>query len=176
MGGSIAPSYSSLKTVGCEPQVGTMVGLVMPLYYTKDQITREEVAVLKDVWTLIEGNQSQFFSEFQEKLRLAGVKPPELCSEYLLNTWVNRLLDVHPQAKPIFEKIDLTKMRIHFTSMMTLLINCVLDDPAQFRSIIERLVKSHGLLGVRSCECKLKVQFSLSFDSYVDVIISWHWS
>lgn len=73
MGGSIATSYSG-KDESRQPHARTMVELIMPLYYTKDQITSEEVAILKEVWTLIEGNQSQFFSEFQQKLRLAGVK------------------------------------------------------------------------------------------------------
>jgi hypothetical protein len=164
MGGSLAPGYSNIPVdVGKEPQgppplpaktVEGIVDLVMPLYYTKEQITPDELVAAKKLWRMIVNNQSEYFFEFQRELRKAGGTPPELCGEYLLNLWVLRLLDIHPQAKPLFEKVDRTKMRIHFLSMITMLIDCAGDDPEKFKKSLQGLVKAHGVIGVRSCECK----------------------
>lgn len=191
MGGSLAPGYSNIPeepgkgtkvpTQGKGPKlnpqtVASVVDLVMPLYYTKEEITPDELAAAKKIWRLIVNNQSEYFFEFQKELKKAGGNPPELCSEYLLQLWVLRLLDVHPQAKPVFEKIDRTKMRIHFISMITLLIDCAADDPDKFRKHLENLARVHGVIGVRSCECKTPFSFhppsQLTFRLYLSQLVS----
>lgn len=149
MGGSVSTKCKD------KASMDIMVGLILPVYYTKAAITSSELAILKETWKLVEKDQSQFFFEFQNQLKRVGVCPPRTCSEYLFNSWTQRLLDIKPDVKLMLNKIDTEKLEAQLPSTMTLLIDCVVDNPLMFESIVQGLVASLRALNIRSCESKL---------------------
>ncbi len=148
MGGSVSTKVKD------KASMDVMVGLILPASYTKASITCSELTVLKETWGIIERNQSNFFFEFQNQLKKVGVCPPHTCSEYLLSTWIQRLLDIHPDVKLVLHKIDTNKLKTQLPSTMTLLIDCVVDNPAMFQSIVQGVATSLRALNIRSCESK----------------------
>ena len=149
MGGSVSTKCKD------KASMDAMVALILPFYYTKAAITSSELAILKETWKLVEKDQSQFFFEFQNQLKRVGVCPPRTCSEYLFSTWTQRLLDIQPDVKLVLNKIDIDKLKSQLPSTMTLLIDCVVDNPLMFESIVQGLVTSLRALNIRSCESKL---------------------
>lgn len=140
---------------GSSVNIDFMVSLVMPLYYTKADLSAEEKEAAMNVWKLIINNRSDHFFAMKEKMQREGETCPyNLCSDYFSEMFYVRLFDTHPSCKGLFANSKM-KMRMNFMGIITLLLNAMDEDKNKFVKTLQGMAKVHNIIGVKAVECKL---------------------
>jgi hemoglobin-like flavoprotein len=75
------------------------VKIVMPLYYTTDPVTTEDLARAKKSWNLIVDDESRAFKTAKLDPNFTEIS----CLSYFYTVFYNRLFDIHPCCKPLFK-------------------------------------------------------------------------
>lgn len=134
--------------------IDVMISLVMPLYYSKASLTRDEKEAASYAWKLIIGNRSPHFLEMKEEMEREGKPfPYTLCADYFSDIFYARLFDTHPDCKGLFANSKM-KMRINFMGVITLLLGAMEEDKDKFVKTLQGLARVHNIIGVKAVECK----------------------
>lgn len=153
------------------------ISLVLPLYYTKLPLTKEEVDGAVIAWKSIVNNRSPYFHKLKkEKLEVGEIFPHQVCSEYFAELFYSRLFDVHPHSRGLFRDSKM-KMRLYFMSSISAIIDALVEDQDRFLSSLRNMAKVHNRIGVKAVECKLLRFYSTCSGSNSPFIVScrWHW-
>lgn len=79
--------------------VDMCVKLVMPLYYTTDPVTPDDLALAKKSWNLIVNDESQAWLKAKQDPNFTEIS----CLSHFYTVFYGRLFDVHPACKPLFK-------------------------------------------------------------------------
>lgn len=135
------------KTAAMSADNREIIALLMPLFYIKAPLLPSELEEATRVWKIIVKNQSKHFAE----LKTANPNlQPKLVSEYLHLVFYNRLFEVHPGCRGMFNRA-LNKMNL--LPMISLVLS-KLDDEPSLRKTLNNLVNVHNRIGIKAVECK----------------------
>mmetsp|Transcript_22680 Transcript_22680/g.20597 ORF Transcript_22680/g.20597 Transcript_22680/m.20597 type:complete len:261 (+) Transcript_22680:32-814(+) len=136
---------SFMKKINNKSNKDIVVRIMMPLYYTHDKLTKEDVERASLSWNNILNNQSfKFLNEI--KSRKLNIKS---CKEWFETVFYQRLFDVHPLSKYMFKNPE-TQGR--FLSSLLSFIFTILEDEDKFNLRLVELALSHCKRGVKACE------------------------
>ena len=119
---------------------------MLPLYYTSDTVTNEDIELARTSWNLIINDASTRYKELSSR-RI--VSQPSSIS-WFYTTFYNRLFDIHPACKPLFNR-GIVGQGNFLVKMITLTLN-QLRNPDTFRGTMESLAARHCDWGVRGVE------------------------
>lgn len=122
---------------------------VLPIYYTKDELTDTELEAVLKVWGLITSSRAETYVHLRRFNPSFGFSN---CSEYFYQLFYDKLLDVHPGAKVLFKK-DNKRMRQYFVGSFTMLLDSI-NDVDKFNRTLVSLAHVHNNIGVKAIECK----------------------
>ena len=122
------------------------VSLMMPVWYTTEELFRDDMEIAKGAWNMILEDTSTEF------LRLKGVEgfPYSACVVWFFDTFYNRLFDVHPSVRPLFKNGLVTQGKF-LVQMISMLLRSINDEKA-FDESLYRLVVIHNARGVKVSE------------------------
>ena len=153
-----------------------IINLMMPVYYTTQEITEAELELVKSSWKLVLENKCPAYFELKES-------KGSLCScansiEFFCENFYHRLFDVSPVSRALFrdeikvqgiilfaESIQSTYVLLgaKLTKMMSIAID-EYGNKTVFESSLVRLAEFHNLKGVQAVECNsLPLLISLNF-------------
>jgi len=120
---------------------------VLPIYYTKEELTQSELEAVIKVWGLITSSRAQTFVHSRRLNPQFGFSN---CSEYFYELFYEKLLETHPGAKVLFKKNN-KRMRQYFIGSFTMLLDSVNDVEKFTRSLVS-LAHVHNNIGVKALE------------------------
>ena len=91
MGHGASAELQSVSPVFHKKAIKEVVALMMPLFYTEDNVSEEDLKLAGAAWELILDDQSPVFIE----KKLSGSVAPS-CMMFFYDTFYKRLFDVHP--------------------------------------------------------------------------------
>lgn len=124
-----------------------VVHLMMPLYYTTELLTDDELIKVKAAWAAILTNSSPEF----KRLRKEPSFPHDSCIKYFYSNFYERLFDIHPHSRELFKDVS---QQGHFLVKIISLALSEKDDPKKYESTLVRLAEIHNERGVKAVECK----------------------
>jgi hypothetical protein len=157
MGGSastaqqIAKATEQARKDQLEQLEADIMAFVMPIFYSKSELTMEEREAANAAWKQIVNNKSQHFLEIRAQQNDPNF-PHVTCLEYFYDIFYNRFFDVHPSCKTLFKK-SINKQGSFFARMISLLLGDI-DDQEKWRKNLENLAHIHNKMGVKAVECK----------------------
>lgn len=131
-----------------EQGVDPMVSLIMPLWYTKEPITPEELTAATECLKMIVTNTSAHF----DKLKAAGEVQFETCMELYAHTFYHRIWDVHPVSKTLFHG-SIYRQGGFVTRFLSVALDHVTDE-AKWQRLFVHLAEGHNKMGIKAVECK----------------------
>jgi len=139
---------SSRTTRSLRQSETEIVKIMLPLYFTHDSLTAEDIAVAKQTWQMIVSDQAPVF------LARKGTKDFQHQSAvtFFYDQFYVRLFDIHPICRHLFRNGMKSQGTCVFR-MMSLALS-ELDNPKQFKETLQVLVKVHYGRGVKAVECK----------------------
>jgi len=123
-----------------------MVKLMLPVYYVKDEVTPEDLAVAKFKWNMILTDSSPYF----ERMKGSPDYEQSSCLSCFYDSFYGRLFDVHPSAKPMFSS-GMKSQGKFLVNMMTMTLN-VISNPTQLIATMTDLADRHNARGVKAVE------------------------
>lgn len=129
-----------------------VVRLMMPLYYTRATLTEEELKAATHAWKMITNDVSPYFNSMKQS---RAPQPYDTCLEYFFYIFYTRLFDVHPAAKPLFQR-HINKQGTFFVRFLSMSLEQIRNEEA-WTKMFRNLAEIHTKLGVRAMECKLFV-------------------
>jgi hemoglobin-like flavoprotein len=145
---AIARAAEQLQNEQAKKTEEEIAQFVMPIFYTKDQITTEELAAATAAWKLIVNNKAKYF--LAKKAADPDRYPMMTCMEYFYDVFYNRLFDVHPSCKPLFKK-SINRQGSFFVRMVSMLLGDVADSEKWFKTL-DNLANIHNKMGVKAVE------------------------
>ena len=146
MGGGNSKSAVQAKALG--KHESEIVRLMMPIYYTSEDITVEERKIAESSWQQILNDTTP---EFQLRK-----KDPEFKFDssviFFYDSFYARLFDIHPMSKDLF-KSGMKSQGKFLVKMISLALS-ELDDPEKFNASLVKLAEIHYKRGVKASECK----------------------
>eukprot|EP01033_Poteriospumella_lacustris_P011176 gene11176-biopygen5024 len=125
-----------------------MSAVLMPIYFIEDPITEVEKDKAVRSWRMIASGQA---AEYYRLKKVDPVNTP--CAtpmEFFGNRFIQRFLEVHPIAAPMFSKSSMKQGTLFFR--MVAFTIAALDDDSKFDSQFVTLAKSHNRMGIRAVE------------------------
>lgn len=153
MGGSISsPLPTSIKVQSNRTEQSPnieeyTVNLVLPIYYTKQNLTEFERSEAFKVWKLVTSSKAPLYLEAKKK---DPNFPYPLCSDYFYAVFFERLIDIHPTSRNLFQKSS-QRMRQSFLSSFGMILN-LMDDPEKFQRCLVNLAHVHNKIGIKAIE------------------------
>lgn len=130
------------------------IALVLPVYYTNNQITEPEVELLTEVWDSIAQNKAEFFRNLKKEAAEKNESfPYETCADYFASLFYQNLFVTIPGSKNLFHHSKI-RMRVYFMASISILLDEILEDPAKFTHQAEIIARIHNSIGVKAFECK----------------------
>lgn len=130
-----------------EKKMEDMVNLVLPLYYTTELLTPVEYDLVHSLWEMVLNNTAPEFVQMR--------KDPcfhySTCIAFFYDTYYNRLFDVHPLCRDLFN--DVAKQGKFLVKMISLALS-EKQDPQKYEQTLIKLAFVHNELGVKAMECK----------------------
>lgn len=150
MGGAPSTAEPAASKAKLHRNEKEIVKLMMPVYYTVQEVSIEERKLASNSWDLILNEKSP---EFLSKKGDPDF-PYQSCVTFFYDSFYLRLFDVHPLCKQLFKK----GMKSHgkFLVKMISLALSELDDPDKFDKNLVKLSEVHFQRGVKAVECKCK--------------------
>jgi hemoglobin-like flavoprotein len=119
------------------------VKLVLPLYFTDEPVTEEDLEIARQTWTLVQEDQTPAF--------LAAKEDPEFkeqsCLEWFFTVFYQRLFSVHPVCRALF-KNDPRHQGRAMVNLITYLIQSKNDHDKVNHILVDlahRHVHQHGV-------------------------------
>lgn len=141
---SVAHDMRSQTEQGVDP----MVSLIMPVYYSKELITTEELSAAIECWKMIVGNNSAHFNA----LRSSGEVGFPNCLEYFFHIFYHRMWDVHPVSKTLFHG-SINKQGSFVSRFISVSLDHI-GDEAKWQRLFQHLAEGHNKMGIKGVECK----------------------
>ena len=133
-----------------------VVKLMFPLYYSSQDISREEHKSASDGWNSILNDKTPEF--------LARKNDPEFgyssCVIYFYDSFYTRLFNVHPMSRNLF-KNGMRSQGKFLVKMITLALSEI-NDGVKFDKTLVKLAEVHNERGVKAIECKSKLRSPLT--------------
>ena len=123
-----------------------IVSLMMPVFFTFDEVTKEDAILATESWKLIVDEKSDHFNQ----LKLDQNFKYTSCILYFFDVFYDRLFDVHPLCEPMFKSG--IKAQGRFLVKMISLSVSLLDDKKKFEETMINLANAHNKRGVRANE------------------------
>ena len=138
----------SLQIADLKKNEKEIIRLMMPVYYSPEDINPTERKLAQDAWQLILDDKSPAF------LAQRGTPGFEYqsCVTFFYDSFYTRLFDIHPLSRQLFK--NGMKSQGKFLVKMISLALSELDDPHKFDLTLIKLAEIHYQRGVKSVECK----------------------
>jgi hypothetical protein len=145
-----------VKSVAEGKSLEQIVKLVMPIYYSEENVTAEELKLVTDSWALILEDKSTIY---RDRKKNDATFPYQSCCTFFYDSFYVRLFDVHPDCRSLFRKSIRTQGRL----LMKLISMCLLNisDTARTSQTLKDIAVSHYGFGVQVVECKKHLFYSL---------------
>lgn len=124
-----------------------IVKLMLPIYYTTELLTDEELELAKTAWNIVLNSSAPEFI----RLKQNPAFPFDTCVKYFYSNFYQRLFDIHPLAKDLFKDLN---MQGHFLVKIITLALSEKDDPKRYEATLVKLTQVHNDRGVKAVECK----------------------
>jgi hypothetical protein len=131
-----------------------IVNLMMPLYFTREPITPDELSAAVAAWKLITNDRSEHFNVIKKNSPIQPY-PHANCMELFYETFYMRLFDVHPIGKTLFHR-SINKQGTFFMRFVSMAIDEI-NDPPKWDKTFKNLTDIHNKMGVKAMECKEKL-------------------
>lgn len=146
MGGlQSSPKFSTRKVA----VLNSPVENVLPIYYTKEELTETELEAANKVWNHITSNHAATYVHLKKN-------DPNFeftsCADYFYEIFYGQLLDFHPGVKSLFKKGN-RRMRQYFIGCFTMMLDFA-NDVDKFKRSLVSLAYVHNHIGVKAIECK----------------------
>jgi hypothetical protein len=142
--GSSADNAHNAKALGKKDN--EIVGLMMPIYYTAEEMLPEQRKLASDSWNLI-------LNDTIPDVDARKKNDPEFTSvTFFYDSFYARLFDIHPMSRELF-KTGMKAQGKFLVSMITLSLS-ELDNPEKFNTALVKLAEVHYHRGVKASECK----------------------
>lgn len=139
---------SSAASKHLQKSQNDVVKLMMPLYYTTEDITPTERKMAFDSWQMILTDTTPEY--------LAKKGTPDFhygsCVIFFYDNFYLRLFDIHPMARSLFKSG--MKSQGKFLVQMISLALSELDDKEKFDKNLIKLAEIHFQRGVKAVECE----------------------
>lgn len=147
MGGGNSTATAHAKALG--KHENEIVRLMMPIYYTSDDVTPEERKIASDSWHLI---LNDITPEFDTRKRSDPEFKFDSSVTFFYDSFYARLFDIHPMSRELF-KSGMKAQGKFLVKMITLSLS-ELDDPEKFNASLVKLAEIHYHRGVKASECQ----------------------
>lgn len=136
----------SNKFVSVKRSVLDVVKIMLPVYFTREAITEDEIVIARRKWNLIVNDESQHFH------KMKGLNGCEVnsCMSLFYDTFYRRLFDIHPECKPMFRS-GLKSQGKFLVKMITMTLQLANQDE-QFTEVMTKLAQVHNARGVKAIE------------------------
>ena len=128
--------------------VDPIVSLIMPVFYTKEVLTTEELSAATQCWKMIADNSSAHF----DAMKASGEVKFDTCLELYSDIFYHRLWDVHPVSRTVFHW-SINKQGAFVSRFLSIALDHVSDE-AKWQRLFVRLAETHNNLGIKAVECK----------------------
>jgi len=161
MGANI--SNEKTKPPALKHSEAQLVKLMMPVYFSNDELTIEERKLAKYSWDLVANDKSPEFLSRRGKPDFQY----QSCVTFFYDSFYVRLFDVHPMSQQLFVNGIKSQGKFLVKLIGMALSETENDDPAIFDRKLHLLTKVHFERGVQSGECKhfTKISF-FAFQPY----------
>jgi len=141
MGSGSSTDTTQAKALGKKDN--EIVGLMMPIYYTAEEMLPEQRKLASDSWNLILNDTIPDVDERKKN-------DPEFTSvTFFYDSFYARLFDIHPMSRELFK--DVKAQGKFLVSMITLSLS-ELDNPEKFNTALVKLAEVHYHRGVKASE------------------------
>jgi len=142
MGSGSSTDTAQAKALGKKDN--EIVGLMMPIYYTAEEMLPEQRKIASDSWNLILNDTIPDVDERKKN-------DPEFTSvTFFYDSFYARLFDIHPMSRELF-KSGMKAQGKFLVSMITLSLS-ELDNPEKFNTALVKLAEVHYHRGVKASE------------------------
>lgn len=141
-------SNKSSHTQGSNKNPKEVSRVVMPIYFTEDDVSEDERKLAVDSWQLILDEKAPEYLEKKQDLSF----PYQSACTFFYDSFYVRLFDVHPDCRHLFRKGIKSQGRL----LMKLISLCLAQiiDP-KINKILTDIATSHFHFGVHAVECNL---------------------
>jgi len=144
MGSGSSADTAQAKALGKKDN--EIVGLMMPIYYTAEEMLPEQRKIASDSWNLI-------LNDTIPGVDARKKNDPEFTSvTFFYDSFYARLFDIHPMSRELF-KSGMKSQGKFLVSMISLSLS-ELDNPDKFNTALVKLAEVHYHRGVKASECK----------------------
>lgn len=136
----IAPTHASVDALA--------VRLMLPVYYSADKLTKEDVLQAKNSWDIIATSSSPCYL-FNRSNKTKAEFPFESGTSWFYSVYFSRLFDIHPMSKGMF--VD-TKAQGRFFQALIGFIFTAVSAQRAFNKRLLLIALSHCRKGVKAVE------------------------
>jgi len=128
-----------------------VVKLMMPVYYSIEELTAEERKIAKSTWEAIVNDQSPEFLSNHGKDDF----PYQSCVSFFYDSFYSRLFDIHPTSRELFMNGMKSQGKFLVKLIGVALSETESIDPRLFDKTMHHLAKVHFERGVKAVECEI---------------------
>jgi hypothetical protein len=153
MGSGSSTDTTQAKALGKKDN--EIVSLMMPIYYTAEEMLPEQRKLATDAWNLI-------LNDTIPDIDARKKNDPEFTSvTFFYDSFYARLFDIHPMSRELF-KSGMKSQGKFLVSMISLSLS-ELDNPDKFNTALVKLAEVHYHRGVKASECKWSTLVDLMY-------------
>jgi len=149
--GTSVTKKSPVAHLANKERIQEIIKFVMPVYYTKAELSAEEAEEANKVWKMIINNRSTHFNKLKKDDPVTYHHNTVV--EYFYEVFYSRQFDVHPTSKPLFKR-PINKQGSFLLRIISMLL-AEIEDPEKFHKTLINLTNLHNKIGVKAYECKL---------------------
>lgn len=150
MGGAL--STAKMKQLKASQE--QVIKLLMPVYYTEENLSKEEQQLAKECWACVISDKTP---EFLSREGKSGF-PYNSCAVFFYDSFYTRLFDIHPASRRLFIDSVQSQGRFLVKLIGLALSDGVHDNPELFDTSLMHLATVHFEHGVRAAECKYSIR------------------
>ena len=144
------PSSTNKSKHSLNRSAAEVVRLMMPVYYTTENITYEDRKLAKATWNLVVNDTSPEYLARKGKADFHC----QCCVSFFYDTFYTRLFDVHPICRPLFMHGMKSQGKFLVKMIGLALSELENENPQIFEKTLHHLAKVHYERGVKAVECK----------------------
>lgn len=155
MGATVSTTHKVAERVESVNVEKEVIPFVMPIYYTEEPITQNELDAAMKVWKMILNNRSEHFLALKRVNTDKDVQEAENCMDYFMHNFYIRLFDIHPNCQKLFHR-SIHKQGSFFLRFLSMCVAEV-SEPEKLEKTMENLANIHNKIGVKAVECELSL-------------------
>ena len=160
---------SSKNVVHLDQSQAAVVKLMLPLYYTHENITIADRSLASSSWDMILNDTSPEFLSKKGTLNF----PYTSAVVFFYDSFYLRLFDVHPMARALFKSG--MKSQGRFLVQMISLALSEHENPEKFEKTLIKLAEVHNIRGVKAIECECEIVWFCHCSSEVlSLLVRWN--